>query len=44
MKIEQEVFGLKGGESNEPEVFCAEKGVGEYHGKDVEVKTEEEIV
>ena len=32
MKLDQEVFGLK--EGNEPEVFCAEDFVGDYHGKD----------
>lgn len=34
MKIDQEVLGLKEGKT----VFCPEHDVGEYHGKDVEVK------
>lgn len=38
MKIEQEVYGLKGGTKN----FCAEDYVGDYHGKDVEVGEVEE--
>ena len=42
MKVEQEVYGLSGG-STKPKVFCAEDYTGEYHGKDVEVETEEEV-
>jgi hypothetical protein len=30
MKIEQEVYGMKGGKKK----FCMEDSVGEYHGKD----------
>jgi hypothetical protein len=33
MKVEQPVYGLKGGTKN----FCAEDSVGEYHGKDKDV-------
>lgn len=35
MKIEQTVYGLKGG----AKPFCAEEYVGEYHGKDVPAKS-----
>jgi hypothetical protein len=31
-KVEQTVYGLKGGEKE----FCAEDYVGNYHGKDVD--------
>lgn len=35
MKIEQEVYGLKG--SDKGISFCAEDYIGNYHGKDVEL-------
>lgn len=37
MKVDQEVFGLKGG----VKVFCPEHSVGDYHGKDVETGVED---
>ena len=38
MKVEQKVYGLKGGTKD----FCAEDYVGEYHGEDKEVKQNKE--
>lgn len=38
MKVEQQVYGLKGGTKN----FCAEEYVGEYHGKDENIKNNKE--